>query len=46
MVSDDVVNNLQIRRQPETALTDGSVHSKHIRKTLIFKITLQCEELK
>lgn len=32
MISDGVVNNnLQIRRQPETALIDGSVHSKHIR---------------
>lgn len=38
MISDAVVNtNLQIKHQPETALIDGSVHSKRIRKNLIFK---------
>lgn len=32
MISGDVVNNnLQIRRQPETTLIDGSVHSMRIR---------------
>lgn len=40
MISDVVNNNLQARRQPETALFDGTVHSKHIRKNLIFLIIL------